>query len=181
MRCLVNIGWRFAAAATIRGAAEPADCHPSAGAAGSPSVFRRDRRSRRCGPEHPAHPAAMRSTPRREKLFRPEHDSGDGAAGIDELLVPVDQRPHGPELVPIGQRILWRQRQRRDVDLFGPGSSPSGKTNLEHHKNAAPAGQDHRRPCVDLRRRGSLIGAPGCDVRVSADVSLLVVAACWLP
>jgi len=55
---------------------------------------------------------------RREKPFGPEHETGDGAAGIEELLEPVDEGPHGPQLLPVGQRILWRQWQRGDVGRF---------------------------------------------------------------
>ena len=69
---------------------------------------------------------------RREKPFGPEHDSGDGAAGIEQLLVPVDQRPHGPELVPIAQRILRRQGQFGDIGRYRRlkhGRQPFWKTN----------------------------------------------------
>ena len=55
---------------------------------------------------------------RREKPFGPEHNSGDGAPGVEQLLVPIDQRPYGPELVPVRQRILRRQGQGGDVGRY---------------------------------------------------------------
>jgi hypothetical protein len=64
----------------------------------------------------------------REYPFGREHDTGDGTAGVQELLEPVDARSHGPELVSIGQRILRRQRQFGDVGRFRcvkHGTSPS--------------------------------------------------------
>ena len=72
----------------------------------------------------------------RKKPFGPEHHTGDGATGVKELLVPVDKRPQCPELVPVAQRILRRQRQFGDINRFRRlkhGSSPFWKTSHEQH------------------------------------------------
>jgi hypothetical protein len=81
---------------------------------------------------------------RREKPFGRQHETGDGAARIEELLEPVDEGPHGPELLPVGQRIFRRQRQFGNVDRFRRlkhGSSPFWKTSLEHPASRADANQ----------------------------------------